>query len=421
MIGIVGGGVSGLFLGHELMRYGMDVTIWESTNRLGGVVWSGDYQGLVLEKGPQRMRMTSEIRGLIEEVGLEKEVVTSSKNLRLLVYARGKLRKAPLTTRQFFSSDLLPFSSKLRFLGEILTSGVKENETVGNFFRRKFGLIAFESFLGPLYGGLYGSDPDRMLVESSLEENLIEAGIGRSIVLGALGRIGVRDNSPPCSFQNGLEALPNALGKRLGESIHLNSSVQTIERSKRKWRVILDDGNESSVDAVVLACPAEQAGGIVKGEFPQLANVWQQMHYNELALCHMQSEGVMEGLGYQVGFGETLETRGVTFNHSMFGRKGLYTAFLGGMRNPLLVDLSDEEISSIATSEFQQVTGLEARSLEVSRTKIPAWDLSWKGYRKARLPEGLFVCSNFSGRPGIQGRFQQAKILSTTLRDFLLK
>ena len=421
MIGIVGGGVSGLFLGHELMRYGMDVTIWESTNRLGGVVWSGDHQGLVLEKGPQRMRMTSEIRGLIEEVGLEEEVVTSSKNLRLLVYARGKLRKAPLTTRQFFSSDLLPFSSKLRFLGEILTSGVKENETVGNFLRRKFGLIAFESFLGPLYGGLYGSDPDRMLVESSLEENLVEAGIGRSIVLGALGRIGVRDNSPPCSFQNGLEALPNALGKRLGESIHLNSSVQTIERSKRKWRVILDDGNESSVDAVVLACPAEQAGGIVKGEFPQLANVWQQMHYNELALCHMQSEGVMEGLGYQVGFGETLETRGVTFNHSMFGRKGLYTAFLGGMRNPLLVDLSDEEISSIATSEFQQVTGLEARSLEVSRTKIPAWDLSWKGYRKARLPEGLFVCSNFSGRPGIQGRFQQAKILSTTLRDFLLK
>ena len=421
MIGIVGGGVSGLFLGHELMRYGMDVTIWESTNRLGGVVWSGDHQGLVLEKGPQRMRMTSEIRGLIEEVGLEEEVVTSSKNLRLLVYARGKLRKAPLTTRQFFSSDLLPFSSKLRFLGEILTSGVKENETVGNFLRRKFGLIAFESFLGPLYGGLYGSDPDRMLVESSLEENLVEAGIGRSIVLGALGRIGVRDNSPPCSFQNGLEALPNALGKGLGESIHLNSSVQTIERSKRKWRVILDDGNESSVDAVVLACPAEQAGGIVKGEFPQLANVWQQMHYNELALCHMQSEGVMEGLGYQVGFGETLETRGVTFNHSMFGRKGLYTAFLGGMRNPLLVDLSDEEISSIATSEFQQVTGLEARSLEVSRTKIPAWDLSWKGYRKARLPEGLFVCSNFSGRPGIQGRFQQAKILSTTLRDFLLK
>lgn len=421
MIGIVGGGVSGLFLGHELMRYGMDVTIWESTNRLGGVVWSGDHQGLVLEKGPQRIRMTSEIRGLIEEVGLEEEVVTSSKNLSLLVYARGKLRKAPLTTRQFFSSDLLPFSSKLRFLGEILTSGVKENETVGNFFRRKFGLIAFESFLGPLYGGLYGSDPDRMLVESSLEENLVEAGIGRSIVLGALGRIGVRDNSPPCSFQNGLEALPNALGKRLGESIHLNSSVQTIERSKRKWRVILDDGNESSVDAVVLACPAEQAGGIVKGEFPQLANVWQQMHYNELALCHMQSEGVMEGLGYQVGFGEALETRGVTFNHSMFGRKGLYTAFLGGMRNPLLVDLSDEEISSIATSEFQQVTGLEARSLEVSRTKIPAWDLSWKGYRKARLPEGLFVCSNFSGRPGIQGRFQQAKILSTTLRDFLLK
>ena len=71
LIGIVGGGISGLFLGHELVRRGMDVVIWEATDRLGGVVLSDYHSGLVLEKGPQRMRMTPQVKRLIEELGLQ--------------------------------------------------------------------------------------------------------------------------------------------------------------------------------------------------------------------------------------------------------------------------------------------------------------------------------------------------------------
>jgi len=431
LIGIVGGGVSGLFLGHELVRSGMDVTIWEATGRLGGVVSSEDCGELVLERGPQRMRLTSQVKKLIEEVGLQEEVIIGPNHLPLLVYSRGKLRKAPLTLNQFFTTDLLPLPSKLRVLAEILTAGPKRDETVGSFLRRKFGVVAYESFLGPLYGGLYGSDPDRMLVKSVLAERLKEAGIGRSIIWDLWGRIGRGSDAPPCSFKKGLGALPDALGRKLGNRIRLESPVIFAQQGLRGydsgWCVVAEDGTGSltrtNVEAVVLACPAEQAAKIIRDvrniRVAGTHYLMRNLNYNELAVCHMKSEANLQGLGYQVGFGEGLETRGVTFNHSLFGRDGLYTAFLGGMKNPSLVGLPDETIASIATSEFQQITGFKAFSLEVSRTKIPAWDLSWKGYRKDQLPEGLFVCSNFSGRPGLQGRIREAQALSKKLRDYL--
>jgi len=422
LIGIVGGGISGLLLGHELMRSGIDVTIWEATARLGGVVSSGDLEGLVLERGPQRMRLTSQVKELIKEVGLQEEVVLGPTHLPLLVYCRGKLREAPLTLSQFATTDLLPLPSKLRVLAEILTAGAGAEETVGQFFRRKFGVVAYENFLGPLYGGLYGSDPDRMLVRSALAERLTEAGIRRSIVWGIWGR--TRRNSivaAPCSFKAGLGALPDALGRKLGKRIQLKHPVQSVHRQGKGWRVVFKEREDVLVDAVVLACPAEQAGNIIKNECPQAANLWRQMNYNKLVICHMKSDLELRGLGYQVGLGESLETRGVTCNHSLFGRKGLYTAFLGGMKNPQLVESSDEEIASIATSEFEKITGSKAVSLGVSRTQIPAWDLSWKDHNKAQLPEGLFVCSNYAGRPGIQGRIQQATLLSKKLRSLLPK
>ena len=421
LIGIVGGGISGLFLGHELVRRGMDVVIWEATDRLGGVVLSDYHSGLVLEKGPQRMRMTPQVKRLIEELGLQQQVVMASNHLDLFVYSRGRLRKAPLNPKQFFMSDLLPFSSKLRFLGEILTAGVRRDETVGGFLRRKFGSAAYSSFLGPLYGGLYGSDPDRMLVKSSLAQRMNEAGIGRSLVWGLWRLAGKGREAAPCSFDRGLGRLPNALGRRLEEHVRLESAVESVYRSELGWRGGVEGGTEVQVDALVLACPAEKAASLIREECPQTAQLWQQMNYNELAICHMKSDANLEGLGYQVGFGERLETRGVTFNHSLFGREGLYTAFLGGMKNPDLLGMPDEVIASIATSEFHQVTGHEATSIDISRTRIPAWDFSWKGYTDVQLPKGIFVCSNFSGRPGIQGRIQEAQFLSKKLRDYLLR
>ena len=179
MIGIVGGGISGLVLGHELVGRGADVVLWEATERPGGVLWSQDCDGLKVELGPQRARLTAGFRELVEAVGLSQELVTAPVDLPLFVYSRGKLRMAPLSLGQAITTDLLPLSSKARILMEPFRSGPRADETAGAFLRRKFGETAYRELLGPLYGGLYGSDPDRMPARHGLARTLKNMGVGR--------------------------------------------------------------------------------------------------------------------------------------------------------------------------------------------------------------------------------------------------
>ena len=66
----------------------------------------------------------------------------------------------------------------------------------------------------------------------------------------------------------------------------------------------------------------------------------------------------------------------MTFNDSLFGRSGVYTAYLGGAKRPEVVEWSDERLGAAAVAEFRAVTGYDARPLAVARERMPAWDLS---------------------------------------------
>ncbi len=415
MIGIVGGGISGLVLGHELVRLGADVVLWEAAERPGGVLWSQDCRGVQVELGPQRARLTDGFQDLVESVGLSDELITAPVDLPLFVYTRGKLRTAPLSLGQAISTDLLPLSSKARILTEPLRSGPRADETAGAFLRRKFGETAYRDLLGPLYGGLYGSDPDHMPARHGLARTLRNMGVGRSILWRMITAGGRADEAPPCSFHDGLAALHRALQAHLGERVHLNSPVRSLQGSHEGWEVVLDGEQRVQVAHVVLTCPADRAAKIVESVSPGGARTLAGIHYNPLAVVHMRSEADLRGLGYQLGLGEPFETRGVTWNHSLFRRSGLYTAYLGGMKNPTIVDRPDEELGRIACREFETVTGHAAETLMVSRTRMPAWDESWDALPDLDLPAGLHLCSNYSARPGIAGRIVEAQRLARRL------
>ncbi|HJR53873.1 MAG TPA: FAD/NAD(P)-binding protein, partial [Gemmatimonadota bacterium] len=54
MIGIVGAGLTGLALAHELARRGVEHVVLEAADRPGGVIESARVDGRVLDFGPQR-------------------------------------------------------------------------------------------------------------------------------------------------------------------------------------------------------------------------------------------------------------------------------------------------------------------------------------------------------------------------------
>src|SRR5688500_2788616 len=169
MIVIVGGGISGLTLAHHLAARDRPFILLEATARVGGVMRSGRVEGRhLLEFGPQRARLTADFAALVDALRLREQLITSPPDLPLYVYRAGKLRRVPFSSAAFITSDILSLRGKLRLLLEPFTSAARDEETVADYLSRKIGREAYENIAGPLYGGLYASDPQNMVMGLSL-------------------------------------------------------------------------------------------------------------------------------------------------------------------------------------------------------------------------------------------------------------
>jgi protoporphyrinogen/coproporphyrinogen III oxidase len=416
MIVIIGGGLTGLATAHYLAGRGVPHVVLEAAERPGGVIRSGRVRGHVLEWGPQRARLTDSMRALVAELGLEGELITAPPGLPLYVYRAGKLRRVPFSVGEFLGTDLLSWAGKLRILREPFTGAPRDDESVADFFTRRIGREAYENLVGPLYGGLYGSDPANMRVGLSLAHVLREFGLERSLLLPLLRRGGRITPPAACSFREGMQTLPRALYEHNRPRVRLGTPVRGLARAEDGYRVELD-GETLRARQVVLTAEAPSAARLLTAVAPEAARRVRTLTYNPLVVVHAYAETDLVGLGYQVSLAERSYTRGVTFNDSLFGRKGVYTIYLGGARAPKVMDWSDEQLIETALREFREATGFRAEPLAVERERMPAWDHSWAALDGLRVPEGLFLAANWESRPGIPGRLLQARRLSERLAD----
>jgi len=424
----VGAGITGLALTHELAERGVDSVTLEARDEAGGVIQSRPVDGTVAEVGPQRMRATPGVRALVAAAGLGDDLVTAGDG-RLFVYADGRLREAPTSLDAFLRTGLLSWPAKLRLLAEPLTRPGIDQETVADAFTRKFGRQAYERFIGPLYGGLYGSDPAEMpaaFALSGLMEREEEAG---SMLQAFLERVGQGEKAPPATVEGGLQRLPEGLADRYDDRVHLGEPVTDIcpaddvrggadgtvaaatdgGSADATYTVGTHDGSYEA-DHVVVTTPAGVAGDLLEGVAPG-ADRLRELTYNPLALVYLQSEGQpADGLGYQVSYQEDLHTLGVSFNGVLFGRDDLCTAFLGGMHEPELLEESDDRLGEIARREFEEATGTGATVLDVERRErwFPAYDHTWWGTEEVETPPGVHLATNYTARMGVPSRVREA-------------
>ena len=407
MIVVVGGGISGLAVGHALARAGAPVAVLEAATRPGGVIGTIHDDGRILELGPQRTRLTQPLRALIDDLGLEGQVVTAP-TLPLYIYADGRLRRAPVTLGAALTTDLIGWRDRIRILVEPLTTGLRQDETAAEFFTRKFGQRVYDRVIAPLFGGLFGSDPAEMRARHALASVLTSLRVEGSLLRAALRGYRARHVAPTCSFVNGLQTLTDALAEALGDRLRLGVRAETIERDGRGL-VVRTSAGQLAADRVVLACPSRAAAELLRNETPDVAAALAALRVNRLAAVHMVSDAGLEAMGYQVALGTGHATHGVTCQEALFGRARLYTAFLGGARRPDAADWSDDRLMTTAVDEFREMTGAHAEAVHVHCTEMPAWDTSWDVIDDLRLPDGISACANWFSRPGITGRLLGAR------------
>ena len=428
-VAVVGAGFTGLSLTHALAERGVETTVYEASDQVGGVVQSREMDGKVLEVGPQRLRLSDALRAMVTDLDIADELVTVDDDLPLLVYADGKLREVPRSLSAFRRTDLLSWQAKLRILAEPLTGDINPGESARDAFVRKFGTETYTNLVAPIFGGTYGSDPAEMPAKYALKPimglekrdgNLLRPALSRLVFSG--------DETPPAAtFESGLQRLPEALAERYDDRIRMETPVTEIERIDRtdgaerddtEWLVHTTDGEER-FDRVVVTTPAGVTADLVDGVDEDSAAALRELNYNPLVLVHLHSRAVADGFGYQVRRTEPLQTLGVTWNTSLFGRDGIYTAFMGGMHDPEAVERDPEELGETAAEEFEQVMGVQAEVLNVERMPkaFPAWDRSWEATERIDLPEGLTLATNYTGRMGLPSRVREARELAAELSE----
>ncbi|HKK08141.1 MAG TPA: FAD-dependent oxidoreductase, partial [Gemmatimonadota bacterium] len=301
---VVGAGLSGLVLLRELEARGVDALALEASGRPGGVAWTFEAEGRLLEYGPQRIRPSGPVGDLVRTLGLEDRLLVSPGELPLFVYRGGSLGRIPLSVGELLGTRLLSPAAKLRLLAEPLTGPARPGETVAGFLTRKLGREAYLHLAGPLYGGLYGSDPSEMLVEESLGHILRRFGVGRSLGIAAVRMMGRRGQAPPpATFFGGMAELPRALEREHAGRIRFRTRVVDLRRDGDGWRAVVARGGgetaeegraegadgpvraegagapvgagagvvEIAADRVALTVPAPEAAPLLRGQAPEAA------------------------------------------------------------------------------------------------------------------------------------------------------
>ncbi len=432
-VAVVGAGITGLALTHHLADQGIESVTYEADDQAGGVIRSEEIDGRTVEVGPQRLRLTPGVRDLTETVGLSDAVVEAGEE-HLFVYSEGQLREAPLDKETFLRTDLLSWPGKLRLLAEPLTRQGMPEEMADELFTRKFGRQAYERFIGPLYGGIYGSDPAEMPAEFALEGLLRREEDTGSFLQAFLQRVGQGQNSPPITFEGGNQRLPTALADAYADRIELGTAVTDVRLADQsgdntsdrtatatdggRRYVVESDAGVETFDHVVVTTPADVTASLLE-PVAEGTDALASLTYNPLAMVHLDADCEKEGFGYQVAYGEGLHTLGASWNDSMFDRENLYTVFLGGMHEPEMVERPHEEIGEIAATEFEEVMGTSASVLNVATRDrwFPAYDRSWYALDEFETPDGIHLATNYTERMGIPSRVREARELAETLAE----
>jgi oxygen-dependent protoporphyrinogen oxidase len=381
---IVGGGIAGLTAAYALWKKQVPFTLFEASERLGGVVRSESSEGFLLEAGPDSiLAQKPEGLALCRELGLGPRLLpTNTDERKVYVVRSGRLHALPdglmlmVPTRilPFLASSLFSWSGKLRMARDLVIPRRRDgaDESIAEFMRRRFGREALDLLGDPLMAGIHSGDPEKLSMRATFPRFVeLEARYG-SLVRGMLaarrGRRVAAGQAAFYSLQGGLAALVSALAARLpAAELRTGATVRELTRADGGWRVRLQSGEQVPASAVVVATPAQAAADLLT---PLAADVGQTLAgipFVSTAVVYLgftpkQVAHPLDGYGLLVPRREGLRGTAWSFFSTKYPGRApqgqvLLRAFFGGARDPEILSLNDDALIALARSEAERLLG----------------------------------------------------------------
>jgi protoporphyrinogen/coproporphyrinogen III oxidase len=384
---VIGAGIAGLSCAYKLQKLGEEFLLIEASNKVGGNWSSHKYLNSVYELGPNTLiNRSSILRSIITELGLETEVLSETfKNSTRYLYLDQKFYEIGSNPLKVLMSGILSPWAIIRASFEVLVPRFLESsdESVYDFITRRFGKDIAERIIGPALQGIWAGDINTISSKFALK-NLValERKYG-SVIKGALYSRKEKNKKTSSlnhidlatiSFRQGLEYLTNSLVNFLDkESVLLGKSVSTLQvmvddtksNKSQVYNLKLEDGTKLQAKNVFFATKAYQAATLIEPFSLSLSKKLNQIYYAPIFLLSFTLAKDLFENKKPKGFGFISAEKkdlvlGTIFSSELFPERSLnneylFTVFLGGAKNSLVLDLNESDLILSALEEEKKI------------------------------------------------------------------
>ena len=390
---VVGGGVSGLTSALALAEAGYQVDLYESKEKLGGLIRTEVTELGKAEAAANGILNSAAVEGLLRRLKVPFSGILPTAKSRY-VYVNGQPQRWP-----FSAWESLAFASRL--VGYLLrgkaSMAPQPGETIAKWLDRTLGTVVNDKFLAPALLGIYASR------SSELSASLV-----MSPFFGPKKKTAKPQVRGTVAPLGGMGALINGLEKscrEVGVNIHFNHQYQW-----ERW----DDGKTPHV----VATSVEHSARLLKSVAPEAASQLSRVRMLPVisaTLFYPKEAQFLTGFGCLFSEAEKMKALGVLFPTQIFPeRSQVYaeTWIMGGAVRPEVVNHSPDQILQDIKEDRLKLTPKEVEPLDRCLFRwpkaLPYYDLYLEEILKDfRLPKGLFLNGNYLGKIGLAGMIER--------------
>lgn len=453
---VVGAGLTGLTTAFHLIRKGLKVQVVERNSHVGGQIRTYRENGFVFESGPNTGVISyPEVAELFTALAPDCELEIAKEDAkRRLIWKGDRFHELPSGLISAVKTPLFSLTDKFRILLEpFRPKGIDPDESVASLACRRLGKSFLDYAVDPFLSGVYAGDPHTLITRYALPKLYnLEQNYG-SFIKGAIAKSKLpkteRDKlatKQVFSARNGLDNLPKALAKHIGENnITLEAGGVTIQPGVDGQTWLTSFSNSQKIYCIESNYVVTTAGGYCLPDLLPFIDTFSLHTISSLRYVPViqASVGIDNTKGREFNaFGGLVPSRekkdilGILFPSACFIERApvtgaLFSFFIGGSRRPDLFDLPDFKLEGLISRNLHQMLRLplsiEPTYIHIFRHKkaIPQYEKS-SGLRfetihnlEKKYP-GLILAGNIQGGIGMADRIRQgtevARSITATYR-----
>ncbi len=427
---VIGAGISGLSAAYFLQKQNQNFLIFEP-NKIGGFIQTEHREGFQLELGPNVLVKKSFFEKFIKELQLESSIVYPEfSDYEQFVWYDNQPTKVPKKILEFIKTDLVSVNEKINLLFKLFSKKVFKTQidlSVFDFFKPLLGPNFLMNIFNPVMQGIYGGDIKNLSARSVFPDIWNFVAKKQSIFSYIKQK---KDKPKIFMLKNGNDFLVKKITESLPDDCIRNITVENVSfnQEKREFEVLTSTGEKFFAKKVFIGTSGKSTAKLFSEtsneKFIQFSKKIEGLKFAPLVVVHAKTKTkkLVSEKAFGVLFPPVRESGflGVMFNSQIFphlksNNDELLTICFGGVANPDICSVSEEEIKKRAISELDKCFGVKSAhviSVKYWKNAIPQYN---QGHHKlnsemANLENafpGLHFIGSDIGGVGVANRLER--------------